>query len=1353
MSVSCETGSAHAELAGHFEVSNGGTGPPSSGRRPRPPREVVVEQQSQSNDDTDANGSSGNESNGHESNGNESNGAESRGRDSRSSHSSTSGNGKDSALLETTESNKSTNSQSPSPPSSSIAYSLLSASSEQDNPSTSGCSSEQSAREKTQKELMKALKELKIRLPSEKRGKGKSGTLATLQYALSCVKQVRANQEYYQQWTVDDSQPCCLDMSSYTIEELENITSEFTLKNPDTFSVAVSFITGKIVYISDQADFILRCKRDVFKGATFAEFLAPQDVSVFYGSTAPFHLPSWSACTSADAAPMDYTQEKSVFCRISGGRGRDHELRYYPFRLTPYLTKVRDSDNAEGQPCCLLIAERVHSGYEAPRIPADKRIFTTRHTPSCMFQEVDERAVPLLGYLPQDLIGMPVLFFVHPEDRPLMLAIHKKILQYAGQPFDHSPIRFCARNGEYVTIDTSWSSFVNPWSRKVSFILGRHKVRTGPLNEDVFTAPKGSEMKPLDPDVQELSEHIHRILLQPVHSTNPMGNGSGGSNASHDHLRSNASSSDGNGLPVEDLKALKPMTFQQFYQDVHTVKHQSQQIFIDSRVTMPPQNPPMPVLAPPKPIVTQSMASRKETTISLGKAVTSEESLRKEPSNYSYQQINCLDSIIRYLESCNIPCTVKRKCGSSSYTTSSASDDDKQKAVKEATGTKKDSTEEGLAATDSPSKRQDPETSAAAVVGAPLTPLALPSKAESVVSITSQCSFSSTIVHVGDKKPPESDIVMMEETPSTPVPAPPPTPSVAQDKDQYRKVGLTKEVLSIHTQKEEQAFLTRFKDLSQLRVFDPPTGLGRQEARHSGQHADKGHRGSRYNGNGSGGQGSSRRGKSGKSKPKRLKHQKPSESTASPPNANSQHPAVGMASSSWPPSGTSQASLPTMPYPTVMPGYSIPMFPTRTSMTPVSEPNQGAFNGTQNSQGMRYPLATPQYPAPLVTPMVALVLPNYMFPQMNNGLPQPFFSSQSSFGGPMFPFNPPLPPPVQPQSGPMPTPTEAVHPASRSTTPHSMSQPDGSESPLFESRCSSPLQLNLLQMEETPKSSDRLEGGGASNQGGGTGSNADWNGTSTGQVAGGNDVNQTEACMVEVHESSNNDALSSSSDLLDLLLQEDSRSGTGSAASGSGSAASGSMGSGSNGGSTSACGTRSSSSNTSKYFGSIDSSENDHSGKKQVGVMKEDERMLIKYVMQDPIWLLMANADEKVMMSYQIPTRDMDKVLQEDREKLKQMHRFQPKFSDDQKRELAEVHPWMKKGLLPKAIDITACAGCSSSPYDYDIDMTMMLEAMEEGGCGPSQGSTFPPASEVAMEEEEAGHKPGGSQQQQQGNS
>lgn len=91
----------------------------------------------------------------------------------------------------------SSNSHSPSPPSSSLAYSLLSASSEQDPPSTSGCSSDQSARVQTQKELMRALNELKIRLPPERKMKGRSSTLNALKYALTCVRQVRGEWEFH----------------------------------------------------------------------------------------------------------------------------------------------------------------------------------------------------------------------------------------------------------------------------------------------------------------------------------------------------------------------------------------------------------------------------------------------------------------------------------------------------------------------------------------------------------------------------------------------------------------------------------------------------------------------------------------------------------------------------------------------------------------------------------------------------------------------------------------------------------------------------------------------------------------------------------------------------------------------------------------------------------------------------------------------------------------------------------------------------------------------------------------------------------------------------------------------------
>ncbi|XP_073479011.1 period circadian protein homolog 1 isoform X2 [Aquarana catesbeiana] len=1146
---------------------NGSCEPPpplvERGRRTRGAREMEGTQQDET--DTNSHGSSGNESNGNES------------RQSRSSHSSTSGNGKDSAMLEATESSKSTNSNSPSPPSSSIAYSLLSNSSEQDNPSTSGCSSEQSAREKNQKELMKALKELKIRLPSEKR-KGKSGTLATLQYALSCVKQVRANQEYYQQWTIDESQPCSLDMSSFTIEEVESVTSEYTLKNPDTFAVAVSFITGRIVYISDQASHILHCKRDVFKGATFAEFLAPQDVSVFYGSTAPYHLLSWSSCISGDTASMDYTQEKSLFCRISGGRERHMNIRYHPFRLTPYLMKVRDSDNAEGQPCCLLIAEKIHSGYEAPRIPPDKRIFTTRHTPSCMFQEVDERAVPLLGYLPQDLIGMPVLFFIHPEDRPLMLAIHTKVLQQAGQPFNHSPIRLCARSGEYVTIDTSWSSFVNPWSRQVSFILGRHKVRTSPLNEDVFTAPKGSEMKPLDPDIQELSEKIHRTLMQPVHSTSPGGgNGSGGSNTSQEPFHCNASSSDSNAMVIEEGRELKP----ELCQNVHTGKSGAQQTFLGSRAIRPPHQGHFHALAPARMVPPASIDNTPPDTAA---PQIPEELTRKETSNYSYQQINCLDSIIRYLESCNLPSTLKRKCGSSSYASSTSTSEEEKQRTGES-----------------------------------------------------------------DK---EAEMVPLEES-SCPAAPPPP----------LRPLGLTKEVLFAHTQREEQAFLTRVHNLSQLRVFDPVPAGAWEEQSQRGPRGTKPSRSHQHHHSSAsnpapasreGTHNGGRRGKSRKTKVKRPKQ------------------CIHLSPTSMPTTNLPEAPL-LPPPPPVIPGYPLPMFPHQPP-APVPAPSLSRY--------------------PLVTPIVALVLPNYLF--QPPPVAPPFFP-----GVPGFPtFNPTAEAPTPASEAPPPIPMATCQPP----PPSRFSSPPQR---LLPSRCSSPLQLDLLQMEDLPQPSTGGGGPGGEleEEGGAAPGNATAGGPNQGTGTGEED-RQLENCMGDNQESSSHhDALSSSSGLLDLLLQEDSCSGTGSAVSGT---------MGSNGGSTSACGTRSSeSSNTSKYFGSIDSSETDLRVKK--AEREEAERKVIRYVMQDPLWLLMANADHDVMMSYQIPSRDMESVLKEDREKLKQLQRNQPRFSEEQKRELGEVHSWVRRGRLPHVINITACTGCSpdAPPYEEDLDLSIM---MEEGG-------------------------------------
>ncbi|KAL1770646.1 period circadian protein-like 2 [Sigmodon hispidus] len=1160
------------------------------------------------------------------------------------------------------------------------------------NPSTSGCSSEQSAKADAHKELIRTLRELKVHLPADKKAKGKASTLATLKYALRSVKQVKANEEYYQLLMSSESQPCSVDVPSYTMEQVEGITSEYIMKNADMFAVAVSLVSGKILYISNQVASIFHCKKDAFSDAKFVEFLAPHDVSVFHSYTTPYKLPPWSMCNGLlDSFTQECMEEKSFFCRVSVGKHHENEIRYQPFRMTPYLVKAQEQQGTESQLCCLLLAERVHSGYEAPRIPPEKRIFTTTHTPNCLFQHVDERAVPLLGYLPQDLIETPVLVQLHPSDRPLMLAIHKKILQAGGQPFDYSPIRFRTRNGEYITLDTSWSSFINPWSRKISFIIGRHKVRVGPLNEDVFAAASSPEEKTtLHPSVQELTEQIHRLLMQPVPHSGSSGYGSLGSNGSHEHLMSQTSSSDSNGH--EESHRKRSGIFK------NGGKLQTKSYFSPESGEQKETSVAEMQSSPPAQVKAVATIDRDCSGGSLPKASFPEELTYKNQPPCSYQQISCLDSVIRYLESCNEAATLKRKCEFPANISS-----------------RKATVSPGL---HSGEAARHSKVSSHTEVSAHLSSLTLPGKAESVVSLTSQCSYSSTIVHVGDKKP-QPELETVEDVASGPESLDGVAGGLSQEKGPLPKLGLTKEVLAAHTQREEQGFLQRFREVSRLGALQAHCQNYLQE-RSRAQASERAAPGPR---NTSGIESSWKKtGKNRKLKSKRVKTQDSSESAGSGGPVSHRPPLVGLNATAWSLSDTSQSSCPSAPFPASVPAYSLPVFQApgivSTSGTVVAPPAAAHSGFTMPVLPVgTHPEFTVQslpFAAPLA-PVMAFMLPSYPFPPATPNLPQAFFPSQ-----PHFPAHTTLASEITPASqAEFPSRTSMLRqPCTCPVTPPAGTVASGRASPpLFQSRGSSPLQLNLLQLEEAPESSIGAPG---------------TLGT-TGTAASGLDCTagtsrdrqpKTPPTCNEPSDTQNSDAISTSSDLINLLLGEDLCSATGSALSRSGaSATSESLGSSSLGCGESGSGTGSSdTSHTSKYFGSIDSSENNHKAK-MVTDMEESEQF-IKYVLQDPIWLLMANTDDSIMMTYQMPSRDLQTVLKEDQEKLKLMQRSQPRFTEVQRQELWEVHPWVQTGGLPTAIDVTECVYCESEgkgniclPYEEDgpsLGLSDNPEAKEE---------------------------------------
>ncbi len=256
-----------------------------------------------------------------------------------------------------------------------------------------------------------------------------------------------------------------------------------------------------------------------------------------------------------------------------------------------------------------------------------------------------------------------------------------------------------------------------------------------------------------------------------------------------------------------------------------------------------------------------------------------------------------------------------------------------------------------------------------------------------------------------------------------------------------------------------------------------------------------------------------------KTKSKRAKQIESSDSAVSqrrqqqlrPPRLNH-----GLNQTSWSPSDTSQSAFP-VAYSSVMPGYPLQVFPRANSEAPRTD---AALQGCRDNQGTQAPpcqssIHPAPYTAPMVTPIVALVLPNYVYPQLATGLPpsQPVYHTETGgfptqtqpFCPAAFPSQVPFTAPpsfsVQnqfisqnqfaPQTGCLtptfyfPTSSETqkapVEGQSRSSTPQSGAGGSTASPPLFQSRCSSPLNLLELELSVDRQDSTALSSGGQGN--------------------------------------------------------------------------------------------------------------------------------------------------------------------------------------------------------------------------------------------------------------------------------
>ncbi|XP_078697844.1 period circadian protein homolog 1-like isoform X2 [Branchiostoma floridae x Branchiostoma belcheri] len=1130
----------------------------------------------------------------------------------------------------------------------SATLSMLSGSSNDDQPSTSGCSSEQSVKAKNREKLVAAIQELKSMLPPSTLNDGNEGkpsTLAALTHAIECVKKVSSSNAFDLPFPEEEEDPSTKDNSipTYSLHSLCTLSKNVVLQNM-SFLVVVSVVDGTVLHVSDMIEKLLGYTPQNWQGRKFATFLARKDVPTFYSHMALMSRSGLPTCTrdGDTGALTEGKKNSSFYCFIRhdtepvAAAEPPAQLKFTPFRLTGRKIRVvmppKDNEG-EGKSalCCLALAVPVKTAYkEDGEVPVEKRTFLSCHTPSCNFSDVDSRAVPLTGYLPQDLIGRCIFDFINQDDAPIMLSVHEKVVKTPmGQTFNEGPIRLLVRNGNEVTIETSWSSFINPWTRKIDFVIGQHRVTRGPQEIDVFRNPIKAWIghTEIRKDITAMEQAICKLLLQ---TTIPQ-------LATPDHhLVSPVENPDQFAEDVDVQKVVEGLSLlQEKCMDMHILKARGQQIFAEK---------------------VKKMADKpgKEAEDAKGTSSSSNVYSPSQPAALpNYEQLNYAQNIHRYLLSCP-----------DVFSNSSMEEDQQQEqdlttamdAVQaaelprgaEASNLLPDEglpSQTGVITTIETSTRPVAVTTGSTVMTmAPMSqdshvPLD-PAHSEDIPIVDDFSDKNETNSEVGEPLPPASS---------------------------YQKVGLTQEILSQHTINQERTYVEqalkegynhlllphfqrRHGHKRQLLTPENETVTNKLSKHCQISNGIPRHRTSMSN-------------SSSIAPQTTLVDAQTAQNMFVPihnPSQNQSMPMGQMQVPVFPNQMGMNLSMFGMPF-----GMPVPQFMQgmQGGMPPTGQPMMGSVPMMPMAQNFMYSGFFPHYGFSSAGGFTVPTTPSMQIPQGSSiwtQVPQrPLFHQ----GGGMQPLHintdpGTLSPTVQ-MEAPLshvsaqclnPTPVVAACSASADPTTTSVPPPAPTTgiSERVGSQCSSPLQLNLMQQE--------LQEGGSRQTAAQAGSTCHQSPHRKLQTDPEGLAPVKKVCKTaQVKDKEDDNSLDTSS-MLDLLLAE----------SNDGNSSTPDLGS----------------------DPSFTSSEGSNTQEQKRKMESRERENFKRYVLQDPIWRVMANTTQKVMMTYQLPRREIDDVLKQDQDKLRSMERNQPAFSAEQMGELEDVKLCWGKMKMP---DIAAC--------------------------------------------------------------
>ncbi|CAH1738264.1 period circadian protein isoform X1 [Aphis gossypii] len=278
--------------------------------------------------------------------------------------------------------------------------------------------------------------------------------------------------------------------------QFKEIIESNEVKN-DSFGVVVSMANGLIINISNSIHKSMGYSKEMWKDRAFIDFIHPNDRITFVNYMTSILIDPCTISRGDGVSTVTYLRPKTndgFYCNM--GYSKSENENYYQvckltitFKDLSYVSTTPYSEQmARPQLVLVVKAQIIHSAYKCSEEKIENPIqFITKHNALFEWCYVDKFITSYFGYLPQNIIGRSIFDYYCIEDLTTIKEIHANLIKSKSISLKGNPYRFKCQNGDFAVVQTEWSNFVNPWSDRVEFVIGKHKIIQGPINPDVTT--------------------------------------------------------------------------------------------------------------------------------------------------------------------------------------------------------------------------------------------------------------------------------------------------------------------------------------------------------------------------------------------------------------------------------------------------------------------------------------------------------------------------------------------------------------------------------------------------------------------------------------------------------------------------------------------------------------------------------------------------------------------------------------------------------------------------------------------------------------------------------------------------